>query len=60
MKMYALIETDELYNDTIIVKYFDNYLEAQEKADELNAKSYKYDFHYSIVPVQVELESRWK
>lgn len=59
-KTYILLETDELYDDTLIIEYFDNYVEAQKKADELNAKShkYKYDFYYSVVSVQID--SRWR
>lgn len=58
-RIYVLLETDELYDDTLVIQYFDNYAEAQKKADELNEKSrkYKYEFYYSVVPAQID--SRW-
>lgn len=58
-KVYILLETDVLYDDTHVVEYFDNYIDAQKKADELNEESckYKYNYYYSVIPAQIK--SRW-
>ena len=54
--VYAVLETDELYDDTLVIAYFDDYNKAQEKANELNNKSrkYKYDFYYSVVYTRLD------